>query len=189
MFQYNPISNDLFVDRDHPFFYGNELDFTKNFGLVGANNTRRHPFKPEELEGFLDKPYSPTFAKQADKGKGFYFVPIEDMRLGSAQKSLVRRLIEKAVEDMPSWVMELEEVSKNLGDPKDRKSFNAHFASFPMALKEAAIEAGSFMTFWTNLETRTREILRLPTARIIFAPVGGLPPWARDYVHRANRGV
>ena len=189
IFQYNPKSRELFLDHDHPFFYGNELDFTKNYGLVGEYNTRRHPFNPDELAAYLDKPYAATFERQAKKGSGFYFVPIDEMRLGSSQKGLVRKLMEKAVLEMPTWVANLEVVHKSLDDVKERKSFNAHFASFPQALREAAIEEGSFLTFWTNLETRTREELRLPTAHIIYSPVGGLPGWARDYVHRANRGV
>ncbi|MFH1542709.1 MAG: hypothetical protein ABIE84_06430 [bacterium] len=145
-----------------------------------------------DLALYQDKMYSPTTAvidRRQSANIGFVSIPIDVMRLGESALDLIARLAEDAQSLLPEKIDEIEE--RPIGDDVNaQKTFGSVFGNFPLALKVMALEQGSyFATRWDTANTFVdAERAVILGARIISTPIGGLPPWAKDYVRRHRVG-
>lgn len=133
----------LRVDRQNAFFYGNTED-------LGYNYFRESPFSDQELKDFKDKSYSAKTNLSDRAGKpyiGFVLIPLEEMRItGPRRQSLIETIIHEAEKNLPQWIKNLTPIGVRTNEPNSMKGFGRSFASFPEDLKQRALETGLFYT-------------------------------------------
>lgn len=140
VFETDEQKENLHLDKESLFFYGNTIDLEKNY-------RRERPFSDSELKSFSDKLYSEKTDLgdiSGDSQIGFVLIPLEEMQLDPNRRSLVDKLVSKAEESLPNMINQLRKVEIRDYDPNFMKSFRNMFSSFPVDLRERALQNGSF---------------------------------------------
>ena len=122
---------------ENPFFYGHTGHLRKNYGKVIPPGVG--------LGYFVDKQYAEgTRDHGGDPDIGFLYIPVESMRLPTAQELCVRSTVVLAEEVLPELVPKLEKVKVYTFDYDLMRAFGHRFAPFPIHLRDAALEIGFF---------------------------------------------
>jgi hypothetical protein len=180
--QANLERTEVFFGQDALLFYGNRIELASNYNC-------NPPFSSAELAGYADRPYVNKTSVKFKRGDKFYAIPVGEMKLSSGRLEMIRKLIEHVRVNLPAWMVDLVRVEIEWGSHGFMRAFGHVFSSFPQGLREAALEAGWFYKLKNWGEARIRgkvivETVYLPKPRIIYTPLGGLPDWARAYMHR-----